>query len=167
MEESYSLGIAILDFLPNIAFLVGAYFLVRMTLIARGKPCSRMMMAGTLLIFLGGTLKATWKLIYTLEIGNIQWMSDVQFIFHAPGFFAMMVAVVYIARHHSKSLDQGVVAGDCRLEDPAAGGHDHQQSGGAWHSELHLFSETGPPAGILVHLCRFMHAWYGRDGQRD
>lgn len=96
--ETYTLPLVLLDFVPNIAFLVGAFFLVRTVMLARGKPCSRMCMSGALLVFAGGILKATWKLLYTLGIADIQWMSQIQFILLAPGFLALLVTAILLAR---------------------------------------------------------------------
>jgi hypothetical protein len=63
-----------------------------------------MMMAGTGLIFLGGFLKASWKLLYTLEIADITLMSEAQIILLSIGFTGMLVAVIIIAR--GKKRDQ-------------------------------------------------------------
>jgi hypothetical protein len=101
MNETYSLGLALTDYIPNLAFLMGSLFLVRTVLLVRGKPCSRMCMAGSLLVFSGGLLKATWKLLYTLEIADIQWMSEIQFILLAPGFLALLVTAILLARTKS------------------------------------------------------------------
>jgi hypothetical protein len=98
MNESYSIGLALVDFVPNIAFLVGAYFLVRIAAMAKSIRCSRMVMAGALLIALGGILKATWKLIYASGAGDLRLMSEIQFVLVAPGFLAVLVAVILIAR---------------------------------------------------------------------
>jgi heme/copper-type cytochrome/quinol oxidase subunit 2 len=62
-----------------------------------------MVMAGALLIFLGGFLKATWKLLYAAEVADVQWMSQIQFILVAPGFVALLVAVILIARGRKKT----------------------------------------------------------------
>ncbi len=94
----YTLGLALTDYIPNLAFLIGSLFLVRTVILARGKPCSRMCMAGSLLVFSGGILKATWKLVYTLGIADIQWMSQIQFILLAPGFLALLVTAIMLAR---------------------------------------------------------------------
>jgi hypothetical protein len=98
MNETYTLGLALTDFIPNLAFLLGSFFLVRTVLLVRGKPSSRMCMAGSLLVFSGGLLKATWKLVYTLQIADIQWMSQIQFILLAPGFLALLVTTILLAR---------------------------------------------------------------------
>jgi hypothetical protein len=57
-----------------------------------------MMMAGTLLIFTGGFLKASWKLLYVLDIADITLMSEAQFVLLAIGFTGMLVALSYLAR---------------------------------------------------------------------
>lgn len=105
----YSLGLALLDFVPIFAFLVGAYFLVRAALITRGKPCGRMMMAGTLLVFAGGFFKAIWKMLYVTGVADIQVMSEMQFVLHAPGFLAMFVAILLLAKA-LKAAPSGVEA---------------------------------------------------------
>ena len=94
----YTLGLALLDFVPIFAFLTGAYFLVRIAREQRGTACGRMMLAGTILIFTGGFLKASWKLIYTLGIADITLMSEAQFVLLAIGFTGMLVALSYLAR---------------------------------------------------------------------
>ena len=94
----YSLGLAALDFVPIFAFLTGAYFLVKIAILHRGKPCGKMMMAGTGLVFTGGFLKASWKLLYVLDIADIQLMSEAQFVLLAIGFTGMLVSLSYLAR---------------------------------------------------------------------
>jgi hypothetical protein len=104
---TYSLGLSLVDFIPNLAFLVGAYFLVRASLLKRGQRCGRMLMAGTLLIFLGGMLKAVWKLVYTVGAGDLRLFSEIQFVLLAPGFLAMLVAVILMVRGKSRPHAQG------------------------------------------------------------
>jgi hypothetical protein len=67
-----------------------------------------MVMAGTLLVFLGGFLKAAWKLLYTTGTADVQWMSQGQFVFSAIGFLAMGMAVILMARGRRKA-DPGPV----------------------------------------------------------
>jgi hypothetical protein len=98
MEEENSLGLSVLDFVPNLAFLIGAFFLVRTVRLARGNRCANMCLTGSLLVFSGGLFKATWKLLFTLSIANITLLSDSQFVLHAPGFLALLVSVILLAR---------------------------------------------------------------------
>jgi hypothetical protein len=104
--ETYPLSLALVDFLPNIAFLIGAFFLVKTSYLCRGTRCARMLMAGTLLVFLGGFFKASWKLLYAANIADIQWMSQAQFILLGFGFLAMCVSVILMARKR-RALAQG------------------------------------------------------------
>ncbi|MBN1261509.1 MAG: hypothetical protein JXB35_12595 [Anaerolineae bacterium] len=97
-QESYTLSLCLLDFVPNLAFLAGAYFLVKTALLVRGRSCARMVMAGGLLVFLGGTLKAIWKLLYTTGVGDVRICSEAQFALLAPGFLALLVSVVLLTR---------------------------------------------------------------------
>jgi len=104
MNEPYSIGLALVDFLPNIAFLVGAFFLVKIAALVKGTRCSRMVMAGAFLIALGGILKATWKLLYAANVGDFQLMSQIQFILVAPGFLALLVAAILLARKKESDI---------------------------------------------------------------
>lgn len=96
--ETYPISLALFDFVPVTLFLVGAFFLVRIAIQMRGRPCGRMAMAGSLLVFLGGFLKATWKLLYAANLADIRWMSEVQFALVAPGFLALLVTAILMVR---------------------------------------------------------------------
>ncbi len=106
----YSLSLALFDFVPIIAFLAGSYFLVRIAIQHRGTACGRMMMAGTGLIFTGGFLKASWKLLYVIGVGDYQLMSQAQFVLLSIGFAGMLVSLSYLARNLVKGEVLGSVA---------------------------------------------------------
>jgi hypothetical protein len=101
--ETYPISLALFDFIPTFAFLIGAFHLVRIAIMQRGSACGRMAMAGSLLIFLGGFLKAGWKLLYAANIADVQWMSQLQFILVAPGFLALLVTAILTARGKKKA----------------------------------------------------------------
>lgn len=94
----YSIELCLLDFVPNLAFLVGALFLVRMARLARVRRGAGLMLTGTLLIFLGGTLKAIWKLVYTTGVGDVRIFSEAQFALLAPGFLLLLASLVALTR---------------------------------------------------------------------
>jgi len=100
----YSLALSLVDYIPNLAFLADAIFLVKTVVCVRGRACSRMTMLGALLIFGGGVIKATWKLLVTLGVGNYTLMSDMQFALLAPGFFALLVTTILMARKERSDL---------------------------------------------------------------
>jgi hypothetical protein len=97
MNETHMMALALLDFVPNLAFLVGAIYLVRLAW--RGPLIGKVGMAvGAALVLVGGTTKALWKLLYTMELGDSRLLSEMQFVLLAPGFVAMMVGAIYLQR---------------------------------------------------------------------
>jgi hypothetical protein len=110
VSETYSLGLSLLDFVPNLAFLVGACYLVRLVRLTSSTLSLVLMIAGSALVLLGGTLKALWKLLYTLGIGDSWLLSELQFILLAPGFLAMLVSLVLVLRQERKRWETALVA---------------------------------------------------------
>lgn len=100
---NYSFGLALFDFVPTFFFLIGAFFLVKTVFICAGKPAARMLMAGSLLVFIGGFLKAFWKLLYAAQLADIVWMAEAQFLLLGIGFFAMFVTVLLMVRQRKNS----------------------------------------------------------------
>jgi hypothetical protein len=96
--ETLPVSLALFDFLPPLAFLVGAFFLIRIARLWCGKPTIGMILVGSLLVFLGGFLKVIWKLLYVTNVADIQWMSQSQFILSAIGFLGMLVGIIYMVR---------------------------------------------------------------------
>jgi hypothetical protein len=99
----YTLGLALLDFLPVSAFLIGALFLTKLSISRQAKAQTWLFMAGGLMVFLGGFLKATWKLLYTLNIADLQLLSQLQFVMVAPGFLMMFIAVLQFTKKQIKT----------------------------------------------------------------
>lgn len=101
MEETpITLSMALMDFIPNLGYLVGAYFIVRLVLRERGSRCGRMAMLGALLVFVGGMMKATAKLLdaYHQRPYTINILSEAQFILLAIGFLGTVTALILLAR---------------------------------------------------------------------
>lgn len=98
--ETYPLSLAVFDFVPTIAFLAGGIYLVRLSRLVCGAGCGRLCLAGVVLIFLGGFLKATSKMLITLGLDAAHPMGELQFIFAAPGFFMLMLVAIRIARRN-------------------------------------------------------------------
>jgi transcriptional regulator with XRE-family HTH domain len=147
--ETFPLALALIDFIPPLAFLVGAFYLVKISFICRGTRCARMVMAGTLLVFLAGFLKATWKLFYTIGTADIQWMSQGQFVFSAIGFLAMAVAVILMARGRGQDTPGPVVLSMAMWKIPF----------------LFVMTVTSLAAeGILAYIAFRRQAWWAAAG---
>jgi hypothetical protein len=61
---------------------------------------------GSLLVFLGGFLKALWKLLVATGVGDFQVMGESQFALVAPGFALLLIVVIWMTRSEGK-LAQG------------------------------------------------------------
>lgn len=102
--ETYPISLALLDFVPTFFFLTGAFFLARTVSICLGTPAARSFAVGAGLVFLGGFLKACWKLLYSTQLADIRWMSDAQFIFLGIGFSIIFVIVFQMLGKSKASL---------------------------------------------------------------
>lgn len=102
--EVYSLSLAFFDFVPTFFFLTGAFFLVKTVFVCMGAPAARMLMAGSALVFLGGFLKAFWKLLYAAQLADIRWMSEAQFLFLGIGFSVIFFTVFLMTRKEKNSV---------------------------------------------------------------
>jgi hypothetical protein len=98
MNGSYPLALALFDFAPVAFFLIGAIFLVRIAIRMCGPRCGGLAIVGSLLIFMGGFLKAIWKLLFTIGMGDFQFLSESQFPLVAPGFLVLLIVVIMMAR---------------------------------------------------------------------
>lgn len=91
---TYTLELALVDYLPVIFTAIGMMYVARMV-VHTGQAQGQMAMLGAGLIVLGGLLKATWKLIMAATAGatDIRCMDDGLFVGMAPGFVLMGAAV--------------------------------------------------------------------------
>lgn len=72
MNGYFPVGMAIFDFLPNIAFMIGAFFIIKITAVSINRNYMYIAITGSLLITIGGLLKALWKLIYFVNAVDIE-----------------------------------------------------------------------------------------------
>ena len=84
--KEYSIHMALFDLLPVFFFLAGTWTVAadmkqKMTL-----PAKILFVGGSGLVFLAGLLKALYKLIYSLGLGDPAWMSGQFFYNQALGF---------------------------------------------------------------------------------
>lgn len=97
---TYSLGLALFDFVPVFLTGVALWFLAQLV-IRRAPDYSELAITGTLLVVLSGTLKATWKLIAATTGEEILLLSELMFPLMAPGFVLMAFAIWATLRHNA------------------------------------------------------------------
>lgn len=89
------LSMALYDFLPNVIFALGAYWLWR------GPYRSRTFLTGAGLVFANGITKAVWKLIIALGGPDVVWLSQIFVILLPTGFVFMFIASLRVAQAES------------------------------------------------------------------
>lgn len=89
------LSMALYDFLPNVIFALGAYWLWR------GPYRSRIFLTGAGLVFANGITKAVWKLIIALGGPDVVWLSQIFVLLLPTGFVLMFIAALRAAQRES------------------------------------------------------------------
>lgn len=100
--HSYSVGVALFDFVPVLITALGLHLLAR-AIAFRYPPLATVARAAALLIPFGGFCKASWKLIVATQGVQINWLENLLFIAMAPGFIAMSFSLF----HARKAWQQG------------------------------------------------------------
>ncbi len=92
--KQFSVPMALVDFIPVILFLLAACIIVK-DLKGRISSLSMILFAvGASMVFCAGALKAMYKLLYALNIGDFQWMSNQFFSNQAIGFLLAGIGLV-------------------------------------------------------------------------
>jgi len=100
--ETYTLGLALEDFVPVIFSSVGLYFVSRMVGNVNAR-LGQMATIGWILVTIGGFLKATWKLVMALTQTqtNIVWFDKGMFIWMSVGFTLLAFALWFVSEIRS------------------------------------------------------------------
>lgn len=102
MADTYTIPLALLDYFPNVLFLAAilclfGYFtkmkLVRLRII---------LLIGGLLVFIGGIMKATWKMIIAASGSDIVWLDQYLFVLQSLGFTGIFMAILLMSKSFSK-----------------------------------------------------------------
>ena len=95
--ENYTVGLALFDYLPVIAAGFGLYLVCKYCAIL-GRYDGPWIVIIPAIALTGGTLKATWKLIWAAQQINFEWMSDQLFFFLATAYVLMVTFVIACLR---------------------------------------------------------------------
>jgi hypothetical protein len=98
IKETYSITMALFDFVPVLGFFVGAIFLAKLFFHLKKKHYGWMMLLGGVLVFSGGALQASWKLMMSLDIANLFWMSQGQFVFMSFGYLMLLIPTLSLIK---------------------------------------------------------------------
>ena len=81
-----SLSMALVDFIPVALFFVASLILMRDLYHMMSKGAFALMSGGFIIIFVAGLFKATWKILYVLEICDYQALNNAFFPMQSTGF---------------------------------------------------------------------------------
>ena len=87
---------AIVDFIPVVLFFAAAVLLQNDLYSKLSKTKYTLLSAGSLMIFIGGALKATWKILYALNICDYQALDISFFPFQGIGFLLVFLSLTGI-----------------------------------------------------------------------
>ena len=98
-----TLTMAIVDFIPVVLFFIAALLLQNDLYSKLSRTKYTLLSAGSLMIFIGGALKATWKILYALNICDYQALDISFFPFQGIGFLLVFLSLTSIC---SKKFNQ-------------------------------------------------------------
>lgn len=98
----FTIGMAIVDYIPVICFFLGSAILMRDLYGKMTKAAFALFAAGSLNITIAGALKATWKLLYAAGVCNFEALNNMFFPTQSLGFIlAGAGLLIMIIKKHS------------------------------------------------------------------
>ena len=103
--KEFSVPMAIVDYIPVILFALAFDTVFKDLKNKISMAVQIMMAAGGALVIAAGALKATFKLLYALNVGDFEWMSNQFFSNQAIGFLLLGLSLVLTVKPVSKHLN--------------------------------------------------------------
>jgi len=94
-----SVAMAIVDFCPVVLFLIAAIILQRDLYSEMSKGAFSLFSAGTITVFMAGFFKATWKLLFCLQICDFQALNKCFFPMQTTGFVLAALGMIAAVTH--------------------------------------------------------------------
>lgn len=84
---------ALVDFIPVVLFFAAAVLLQRDLYHQMVKGTYALLATGSIMVLIGGLFKATWKILYALQVCDYPLLSDSFFPLQGPGFLLVFLAL--------------------------------------------------------------------------
>ncbi|MDO4378312.1 MAG: hypothetical protein Q4C64_04060 [Erysipelotrichia bacterium] len=108
--NEFSIGMALVDYIPVILFTVAAIILMRDLYNKMSKGAFAIFAAGLLNVTFAGALKATWKLLYAVGICDFVALNTLFFPLQSIGFLLSGIGILAMLTHkQTKSTLKAVV----------------------------------------------------------
>ncbi|MBR5755377.1 MAG: hypothetical protein IKX97_06140 [Erysipelotrichaceae bacterium] len=102
--KQFSVPMALVDYIPVLLFLLAADRLIRDLKNKMGKAAYIMFATGSFLVVCAGFLKASYKLLYALNVGDFTWMSNQLFSNQSIGFLlAGLGIMMYVLDRNNRA----------------------------------------------------------------
>ena len=100
--KEFSVSMALVDYIPVILFAAAAIILMRDLYNKMGKGAFALFAAGTIDIFCAGALKATYKLLYALNVCDFEALNAMFFPVQSIGFLLAGIGVLLMLYNKNK-----------------------------------------------------------------
>ena len=98
----FTIGMALVDYIPVICFAIGAVILMRDLYNKMSKGAFALFAGGTIMITIAGALKATWKLLYAAGVCNFEALNNMFFPTPSIGFLLAGVGILAMLVYNQK-----------------------------------------------------------------
>ena len=103
--KQFSVPMALVDYIPVVLFCLSFLTVFKDLKDKISTVVKAMIAAGGVLVIAAGGLKATYKLLYALNVGDFEWMSNQFFSNQAIGFLLLGIGLVLTVKPMSKHLN--------------------------------------------------------------
>lgn len=108
--KEFTIPMALVDYIPVFLFGIAAVILQRGLYNKMSKGAFALFAAGTIYVFIAGTLKATYKFLYAANICDFEVLSSIMFPNQAIGFVLAGIGVIAMLIHKQKEGALCVIA---------------------------------------------------------
>ena len=111
MGEGITVAMALVDCVPVVLFLVAAVILQRDLYDRLPKGAYSLVAAGSIMAFLGGFMKALWKLLYATGVCDYVLLDHALFTLQGPGFLLFFLGLTGLFWKGEKDAASALAAG--------------------------------------------------------
>lgn len=104
----YTYAIAIFDYFPTILFLIGTIFFFIYFRRREMYKFGWLWLSGGSIVFVAGSMQATWKLIQAINGQEISFLHDYLFVIQSSGFFLMFIGTLLMIRTYTQKKENGM-----------------------------------------------------------
>lgn len=106
--NDFSVSMALVDYIPVICFAIASVILLRDLYSKMSKGAFALFAAGVIDVTIAGALKATWKLLYALNLCNFEALDHMFFPVQSIGFLLAGIGILAMLVHKQSAATAAV-----------------------------------------------------------